>query len=55
METKIAPKSSLFRSDAMQRVLAFGGLIALFVVFSLASPVFSDVRQHRRHLAGDRR
>jgi ribose transport system permease protein len=40
METKIASKSSLFRSDAMQRVLAFGGLIALFVVFSLASKYF---------------
>ena len=40
METKIAPKSSLFRSDAMQRLLAFGGLMALFVVFSIASPYF---------------
>jgi ribose transport system permease protein len=40
METKITPKSSLFRSDAMQRVLAFGGLIALFVVFSLTSKYF---------------
>jgi len=40
MKTKIASKSSLFRSDAMQRVLAFGGLIALFVVFSLASKYF---------------
>ncbi len=44
MDTKIAQRKSLreslFRSDAMQRVLAFGGLIALFVVFSLASPNF---------------
>jgi ribose transport system permease protein len=40
METKTAPKSSLFRSDAMQRVLAFGGLLALFVVFSIARPAY---------------
>ncbi|MBE7472894.1 MAG: ABC transporter permease [Anaerolineae bacterium] len=40
METTIAPKKSLFRSDAMQRLLAFGALILLFVVFSLASPYF---------------
>src|SRR5512140_2426925 len=31
---------SLFRSDAMQRLLAFGALILLFIVFSLASPYF---------------
>lgn len=40
METTIAPKTSLFRSDAMQRLLAFGALILLFVVFSIASPYF---------------
>jgi ribose transport system permease protein len=40
MEAKIAPKNSLFRSDAMQKLLAFGGLLALFVAFSLASPYF---------------
>lgn len=40
METTIAPKKSLFRSDAMQRLLAFGALILLFVVFSIASPYF---------------
>ncbi len=40
METTAAGAKSLFRSDAMQKVLAFGGLIALFVVFSLASPNF---------------
>src|ERR1700738_4346267 len=28
------------RSDALQRVLAFGALLALFIVFSLASPNF---------------
>jgi len=33
-------KISLFRSDAMQTILAFGALILLFVVFSLASPNF---------------
>lgn len=41
METTIvAPKKSLLHSDAMQRLLAFGALILLFVVFSLASPYF---------------
>lgn len=36
------PKSSksLFRSDAMQRIMAFGALIVLFIGFSLASPFF---------------
>lgn len=33
-------KKSLFRSDAMQQLLAFAGLIVLFVGFSLASPNF---------------
>jgi len=40
METQTVAKRSLFRSDAMQTILAFGGLIVLFVVFSLASPNF---------------
>ena len=31
---------SLFRSDAMQRLLAFGALIVLFIGFSIASPYF---------------
>src|SRR3989449_11771588 len=30
----------LVRSDALQRVLAFGALLALFIVFSRASPNF---------------
>src|SRR5437660_6948828 len=30
----------LVRGDAVQRVLAFGALITLFIVFSLASPNF---------------
>jgi len=38
--TKTLSTYSFFRSDAMQTVLAFGGLIVLFVVFSLASPNF---------------
>lgn len=38
--TKTAPRRSLLRSDAMQRVLAFGALIVLFIFFSLASPYF---------------
>jgi ribose transport system permease protein len=33
-------KKSFFRSDAMQRLLAFGALILLFIVFSIASPYF---------------
>lgn len=38
---KPAPKrDSLLRSNATQMLLAFAGLIALFVIFSLASPVF---------------
>lgn len=40
MEMEIAPKKSLFRSDAMQKLLAFAALIVLFVVFSLSSPNF---------------
>jgi ribose transport system permease protein len=40
MELEIAPKKSLFRSDAMQKLLAFAALIALFVVFSVSSPNF---------------
>jgi ribose transport system permease protein len=40
METTVAPKKSVLRSDAMQRLLAFGALILLFVVFSIASPYF---------------
>jgi ribose transport system permease protein len=31
---------TLFRSDAMQRIMAFGALIVLFVGFSIASPYF---------------
>ena len=33
-------KKSLFRSDAMQRLLAFSALIVLFIGFSIASPFF---------------
>src|SRR5438876_7198245 len=33
-------RRSLVRGDAVQRVLAFGALITLFIVFSLASPNF---------------
>ncbi len=41
METEsIATKKSLFRSDAMQRLMAFAALIVLFVLFSIASPNF---------------
>ena len=43
METtaiQIAPKKSLLRSDATQMLLAFAGLLALCVIFSVASPIF---------------
>lgn len=33
-------RTSLFRRDAMQTLLAFGALILLFIIFSLASPNF---------------
>src|ERR1700704_2792985 len=33
-------RPSFMRGDAVQRVLAFGALITLFIVFSLASPNF---------------
>jgi ribose transport system permease protein len=38
MESK--PLKSLFNSDASQKILAFAGLIIMFVAFSLASPNF---------------
>lgn len=46
MEAKVTEKramlkNSLFRSDATQKLLAFGSLIMLFIVFSLASPNFA--------------
>ena len=40
MKTEAVVRKSLFRSDAMQRLLAFGALIILFVGFSIASPYF---------------
>lgn len=40
MELKIIKKNSLLHSDATQKILAFAGLIVLFIVFSLASPNF---------------
>ncbi len=42
MEAKTATvkRSSLIRSDTLQKFIAFGGLIILFVVYSLASPFF---------------
>jgi ribose transport system permease protein len=40
MQIEVAKKRSLFRSDATQKILAFGALIVLFVVFSIASPNF---------------
>ncbi|MBV9172033.1 MAG: ABC transporter permease [Chloroflexi bacterium] len=36
----LGPRRAILQSDALQRLLAFGALIALFVVFSLASPNF---------------
>ncbi|MFN2116656.1 MAG: ABC transporter permease [Candidatus Promineifilaceae bacterium] len=44
METEITAqtqeKRSFWQSDATQKLAAFGGLIAMFIVFSLASPNF---------------
>lgn len=40
MELQMSGRKPLVRSDAMQRVLAFGALIVMFIVFSLASPNF---------------
>lgn len=44
MDELIKPKSfqlkAVFNSDASQKILAFAGLIMIFVVFSLASPNF---------------
>ena len=40
MAVAVAQRRSIVPSDAIQRVLAFGALIALFVIFSLASPNF---------------
>lgn len=41
VETTAAPqRRSFFQSDAAQKILAFGALIVMFLVFSLASPNF---------------
>ena len=40
MTTETKTAKTLFRSDAMQRIMAFGALIVLFVGFSIASPYF---------------
>ncbi|WHH58075.1 ABC transporter permease [Petroclostridium sp. X23] len=40
MEIKIAQRNAMLRSDATQKLLAFAGLIVLFIVFSIASPNF---------------
>ena len=40
MDTNITRRKSLFRSDAIQRLLAFGALILMIIVFTLASPNF---------------
>jgi ribose transport system permease protein len=40
MNITLARPRALFRSDAIQRLLAFGALIVMIVVFSVASPNF---------------
>jgi ribose transport system permease protein len=40
MKSETVLNTSMFRKDAMQRLLAFGALIFLFVGFSIASPYF---------------
>ena len=41
---KTAQRTSLIRPDTLQRFLAFGGLIVLIIVFSLASPYLPEAR-----------
>ena len=38
--TPVIKRRSMMQSDAAQKVLAFAGLIVIFIVFSLASPYF---------------
>ncbi|MEZ4610406.1 MAG: hypothetical protein R2838_09220 [Caldilineaceae bacterium] len=38
--TVAAPKKSVMRSGAAQKLLAFGALIIIFAFFAIASPVF---------------
>jgi ribose transport system permease protein len=40
MKTDILQKKNLLQSDMVRRLAAFGGLIVMFIVFSLASPNF---------------
>jgi len=40
MNVRLARPRALVRSDAIQRLLAFGALIVMFIVFSVASPNF---------------
>jgi ribose transport system permease protein len=40
MKTDSASPKSMFRSDAMQRFMAFGALIVLVIGFSISSPYF---------------
>ncbi|NLL67723.1 MAG: ABC transporter permease [Clostridiaceae bacterium] len=40
MSTKTKPGKVIFNNDAAQKLMAFAALIALFIIFSLASPNF---------------
>ena len=40
MQATMTQRRSIFRSDAIQRILAFAALIVLFIFFSVASPNF---------------
>ena len=40
MTTDVMQNKSLLRSDTMRRLMAFAGLIIMFIAFSLASPNF---------------
>ncbi len=40
MQATMTQRRSIFRSDAIQRVLAFAALIVIFIFFSVASPNF---------------
>ena len=43
VDTSITQKRSIVGSGAMQKLLAFAGLIALFIIFSILSPAFRTV------------
>ncbi|MGQ9489772.1 MAG: ABC transporter permease [Anaerolineae bacterium] len=43
VSSPVTIKKSLLRSDATQKILAFAGLIVIFIAFSIASPYFRQL------------